>query len=94
MGELTVDRRQPLPHTKDKKKLLVKPIPLRLLVGLGDTERMDAGTVAEIIASCVVFEDGSPAFTVDEVMESDGDLMVELFTAVQNTMPGEDAEKN
>ena len=50
--------------------------------------------MADIIAECVVFEDGQKAFTPEQILDGDSDLMIPLFKSITSMFNPEDAEKN
>lgn len=83
--------------TFEGEPLFVRQLPLRLglkLQGASDDDSVPAEIVAEIIAECVVREDGERPFDVDKVLDLDTRDMMDLFSAVSGGNKFEDAEKN
>jgi hypothetical protein len=81
--------------TFEGKALFVRQLPLRLglkIQGVAEDDSLPAEIVAEIIAECVVFEDGSKCFDVDRVLDFDTREMMELFGAVSSD--AEESTKN
>lgn len=102
MGQLTeliVDRTQAIPFQHEGKPLKARPMPLRLALRLNEPNEagevtMTASLMADIIAECVVFEDGQKAFTPEQILDGDSDLMIPLFGSITSLFNPEEAEKN
>lgn len=96
--EIGVSKPRPIDFTKDEKTLAVRNLPLMLGVkmqGLTDGDAISGELIAEIVSTCVVYEDGSQVWTVEEVLENDMAPMLQLFHEVSGTMTSiADAEKN
>lgn len=96
MDELIVDRRKPIPHTKEGRALVVRPLPFQVAMDMGGGETVTAAVMADMIASSVLYEGTEEAaFTKDEILWADSDMVLKLFQAVQDaTTSFEEAEKN
>lgn len=78
------------------KALFIKRLPLRVglqMQRVSDGDFIPADVVAEIISSCVVYEDGSNVWSAEEVLDFDATSMMELFSEVSG-LSVEEAEKN
>ncbi len=62
---------------------------------VGDGDSVSADVMSDMISSSVLYaESGDPAFTQEEILEGDSDMVLKLFQAVQNVTSVEDASKN
>lgn len=81
--------------THNGVSLAVRKLPLRLGLLLQREEGdVSPDLLAEILATCVVHEDGVQAFTKDEALDFDLDVMLKLFDEVSASASMENAEKN
>lgn len=83
--------------TFEGEPLFVRQLPLRLglkLQGASDDDAVPAELVAEIIAECVVRENGERPFSIDDILDFDTRDMMELFSAVSSDSSFGEAEKN
>lgn len=96
--EIGASKPRPIDFTKDEKKLAVRSLPLSLGVkmqGITEDRKISGELIAEIVSTCVVYEDGSQVWTVDEVLQNDMAPMLQLFHKVSGAMATiEDAGKN
>ena len=102
MGQLTeliIDRTQAIPFTHQGRPLKARPMPLRLALKLNEPNEageitMSASLMADIIAECVVFESGEKAFTTEQILDGDSDLMLPLFKSITSLFDPQEAENN
>lgn len=96
--EIKPEKPRKIDFTYNKKPLFVRGLSLRVglkIQGVADGDSIPADIVSEFIASCVVYEDGSKVWDIDEVLDFDAATMMKLFTEVSGlSVSAEEAEKN
>lgn len=88
---------RPIDFTFEGSKLAVRKLPLSLGLKLQALEgdNIPAELLGEIIAKCVVTEEGTAVFSAQQVLDSDLEPMLKLFNEVTSgSLDGEDVEKN
>lgn len=96
--DIVASKPRAIDFTFDGKKLAVRKMPLSLGLKLqaAEDDNIPAELLGEIIARCVVDQKGKAVFSVEQVLDSDLEPMLQLFNEVTGySVPqGEDVEKN
>lgn len=87
---------QPIDFEIDGEKLFIRKLPFGLGFRLqAVSEDVPADLVAEIVATCIVNEQGNPLLSIDQVLELDMEPIMRLFSEVSGySVELEEAEKN